>query len=156
MAVAAASFSTVMDFISLGDKFPIPEVKIVDCKSADPIFIFGISPCMGIPSTIQMGSVLPFNELIPRIWILASCPGRPVLIMFKPATVLLKASSTEVSPFPSISLAVIVFVLPVKRSRLTLWYPVTTTSSISLRSSFRIMLITVLPFTFTTWSIYPM
>ncbi len=90
-----------------GDRFDIVRCniiadsgrKIVACKSVEPLWMLGISPCNGIRRQSHIGSVLPVNEFIPRIWICASCPGRPLLmIIFNPEIVLFRISSIDCNP----------------------------------------------------------
>ena len=77
IAVAAASFKTVIDSMSLGAISPIPVWVTKRCKSL-LLLTLGAIPLRGMPSTIHIGSVLPVIELAPRIRIEASEPGLPL------------------------------------------------------------------------------
>ena len=110
-----------------------------------------------MPSTTHNGSRFPCNVLVPRIWILGAVPTRLlVLVTTIPATRPCNIWSIVVNEGMMISFALMLVIDPTMSRRWIFWYPVTTTSSISvLVELFRVTLMVFLPVYFTVFFSIP-
>ena len=112
----------------------------------------GLLPEIGKPSTTYNGSLLPWIELVPRIRTLIAAPGAPVFCnTCTPGALPDNACKTFVAGNALRSLDFTCATAPVRSRFLTVPYPITTTSLISLKSSTSFMLIvTVFPTIFSS------
>ena len=145
MAVAAASFKTVILSISAGFRPAMavcPTLSISFSTSILGMFV----PSNGIPSNTHKGSWVPFSEEVPRIRILAGAPGAPdILLTESPAICPVNAWSMLLAA-PTIWSEISIFdTAAVSLRRSTVWYPVTTTASSIWAEGWRVISYCFLP-----------
>src|SRR4030095_1262530 len=118
MAVADASFKTVIDTISFG-------LIVARALGTPAISEFD----RGIPSITINGSLLAFNEAPPRILIVLPEPGAPSFgVIDTPATLpRINCSGVTIAPLLK-SFALIAVTAPVRSFFILVPYPITTTS----------------------------